>query len=140
MHLNSSEKKGMSSSVNKIKFLSDENIPVEIDNILKTNGHDVKKIPSGLTDKQLSDLAKSDSRVILTFDKHFLNKKLFPPKEHSGIIVFKISPPLIDTISSLLSKLLKEINPSEFKSRLFVVSTYRLMSYPDNLFNNQLKK
>ena len=138
-------------SKNKLKFLSDENFPKKVDELLKEKGHDVKKVLLGASDKQLLPLvnifwknvsgyacgvkiAKSESRVILTFDKHFINKNLFPPKEHSGIVVLKISPPLIDTTFSLLSKLLKEIKPSEFKGRLFVVSLFRFISYPDNLF------
>jgi predicted nuclease of predicted toxin-antitoxin system len=118
----------------KLKFLLDENIPKAIKRLLMQEGYNVREIPIGLTDKQLSEIAKSDSRVILTFDKHFLNKRLFPPKEHFGIVVFKISPPLIDTIFSLIFKLLKQIRPSEFKGRLFVVSLFRFISYPDNLF------
>lgn len=80
-------------------------------------------------------MSKEESRIILTFDKHFLNKKLFPSEEHTGIIVFKIRPPLIDTTFSILSKLLKQVESYEFKGRLFVISPFRFISYPDNLFN-----
>ncbi len=134
MLLNSSEKKNMFFSKNKLKFLSDENFPKAIDDLLIKEGYNVKKVSSGSTDKQVSKTAKSESRTILTFDKHFLNKKLFPPKKHTGIIVFNITPPLISTTFSLLSKLLKEIAPSKFKERLFVISPFKFISYPDNLF------
>jgi len=77
----------MFSSKNELKLLSDENFPAEVTKLLMKQGLDVKKVPLGSTDKQLSKIAKSESRVILTFDKHFLNKRLFPPKEHSGIVV-----------------------------------------------------
>jgi len=124
----------MFSFKNKLKFISDENFPKAINELLSQEGHDIKESPLGLTDKQLSKLSKSESRIILTFDKHFLNKRLFPPEEHFGIVVFKITPPLIETTFLLLTKLLKQIKDSEFKGRLFVVSPLRFLSYPDKLF------
>jgi len=124
----------MFSSNNKLKFLSDENFPIAISELLSQEGQDVKQSPLGITDKQLSKLSKSDSRIILTFDKHFLNKREFPPEEHFGIVVFKITSPLIETISMLLSRLLKQVKDSEFKGRLFIISPFRFLSYPDNLF------
>jgi len=125
----------MSFFQNKLKFLSDENFPKTIDDLLKKQGYDTKKVSSGITDKQLSKISKFESRTILTFDKHFLNKRTFPPKEHSGIIVLEVSPPLIDTTFSLILKLLRQIKPSEFKGRLFIISPFRFISYPDNLFS-----
>jgi len=97
--------------------------------LLREQGYDIKKIPSGLTDKQLSKIAKSESRVILTFDEHFLNKKLFPPKEHSGIVVFNFSPSIIDTTFSLLSKLLKKVKSFEFEVRLFIINLFQKLLY-----------
>lgn len=118
----------------RIKFLSDENFPVGVDRLLIKKGYDVKKVPLGSTDRQVSKIAKADSRTILTFDNHFLDKKLFPPEKHFGIIVFKLSPPIIDTTYSLLSKLLNKIHPKKFRGKLFVISLFRFISYPDNLF------
>jgi len=120
----------MFSSRTKLKFLSDENFPKGVDELLRGRGHDVKKVSLGISDKQLSEIAKSESRVILTFDKHFLNKRLFPPKEHSGIVVLKISPPLIDTTFSLLLKLFEKFKPSEFKGRLFIISPFAFKIFP----------
>ncbi|MBU1501627.1 MAG: DUF5615 family PIN-like protein [Nanoarchaeota archaeon] len=120
----------MFSSKDKLKFLSDENFPTEVTKLLIKQGHDIKKVSLGSTDKQLFKIAKSESRVILTFDKHFLNKKLFPPKESFGIVVLKITPPLINTIFSLLSKLFKEVEPSKFKGRLFIISIFAFRISP----------
>jgi len=115
---------------NKLKFLSDENFPKEVVELLINKGYDVKTVPLGASDKQVANLSKSESRVILTFDKHFLTKRLFSPKEHPGIVVLKINPPLIDTTFSLLSKLLKQVKSSEFKGRLFILSQFGFKVYP----------
>ena len=74
------------SSSNKPKLLSDENIPIKVTRLLKEKGFDIVDASLNSTDKKISKTAKSESRVILTFDKHFLNKRLFSPKEHHGII------------------------------------------------------
>ena len=84
-------------SSNKPKLLSDENIPVKLTELLKKRDYDIIKIPVKSNDKKISEIAKSELRIILTFDRHFINKRLFPPKEHPGIIFLDIHPPLCKT-------------------------------------------
>jgi predicted nuclease of predicted toxin-antitoxin system len=112
------------SSSNKPKLLCDENIPIKVTELLKERGFDVKKASLNSTDKQISKIARLESRVILTFDKHFINRHLFPPEEYPGIIFLDIHPPMIDTIFSALSKLFKEVKFLEFKSKLFILSSF----------------
>jgi len=109
---------------NKPKLIPDENIPVKLTELLMKDGFNIKKIPLGTTDKQLSKIAKEESRVILTFDKHFINKKFFSPEEHPGIIFIDIHPPIIDTLFLSLSKLFNEIGSTEFKGKLFILSSF----------------
>src|SRR3989344_8483462 len=97
-------------SSNKPKLLSDENIPVKLTELLRRENFDIKNVPLGSTDKEISKIAKEESRTILTFDKHFINKRLFPPKEHSGIIFIDIHPPLIETLFQSLSKLFNKLD------------------------------
>lgn len=59
---------------NELKILADENVPIKITKLLIQKGFNVKKVPFGLKDKQISEIAKKESRIILTFDKHFINK------------------------------------------------------------------
>ena len=109
-------------SSDKLKILCDENIPVKITELLNKKGFDAKKVPFGSNDKQISKLAKSESRIILTFDKHFINRRLLPPEKYSGIIFLDIHPPIIDDVFSALLSLFKKVKPLEFKSKLFVLS------------------
>ncbi len=111
-------------SSNKPKLLSDENIPIKVTELLREEGLDIKEVSLSSTDKQISKLAKEESRVILTFDKHFINRMLFPPKEHPGIIFLDLHPPMIDTVFSSLSKLLKEVKSTEFKGKLFILTSF----------------
>lgn len=116
-------------SKNKIKLLSDENVPFRICELLSKR-YDVKRVSCGISDKKLSKIARIENRVILTFDKHFLNKRLFPPRQYSGTIVIDIHPPLIDSIFPALSKLFSEIPASKFSGRLFVLSSLGFKIFP----------
>ena len=106
----------------KPKLLCDENIPERVTELLIKEGFDVKKVPLGSADKQISKTAKLESGILLTFDKHFVNRRLYPPKEYQGIIFLDIHPPIIDTIFSSLSKLFKKLKPLEFKGKVFILS------------------
>lgn len=108
------------SSLNKLNFVSDENVPVKLAELLIENGFDVLKTPIGSTDKEISKISRQESRIILTFDKHFINKNLFNPKEHPGIVLIQIHPPLIDKIFHVLKKLLDSVE--EFDKKLFILS------------------
>jgi len=113
-------------SPSKPPLLVDENIPLGVISVLSRKGFDAKRIKPSSKDGQVFELAKSEERVLLTLDKHFLNKIKFPPKESSGIIFLKIHPPTIDSIIFLLKRLFNKINTPEFKGRLFIVSPFGL--------------
>jgi len=117
-------------SHSKLYLLADENIPLELIDTLSKEGFDIKRVKLGSKDKQIFELAKSENRVLLTFDKHFLNKAKFPPKESLGIIFLKINPPLIDSILYSLRKLFKYIKSDEFKGKLFILSTSGFKIWP----------
>ena len=57
-----------------MRFLADENFPGGTVIALERNGHDVvwaRKDYPGASDKYLSEIAQSENRIILTFDKDF---------------------------------------------------------------------
>ena len=116
----------------KPKLLADENIPTELLTILSKEGFDIKEVQLGSKDRQVFEFAKLQNRILLTFDKHFLNRIKFPPKESSGIIFLKISPPLIDDIYFSLTKLFNSINSSEFKGKLFILTSTGFKIWPKN--------
>ena len=118
----------MSSS--RPKLLSDENIPNKLVELLANGGFDVKKAPFSAEDEEVADLAESEGRVILTFDRHFGNILLFPPEKYPGIIFIRIHPPLIKTVFSSLLNLFEKVSPSEFKGKLFTLSSFDFRIFP----------
>jgi len=114
----------------KLKLLTDENIPKLVFEFLANKGFDVRKSPLKSKDEFISRIAKTESRVILSFDRHFGNILLFPPEEHDGIVFIRIVPPVIKTVTDALSDLFDKVKPSEFKGKLFVLTSFRFRIYP----------
>ncbi len=121
--------KNLSLSKNSL-LLADENIPIELIDTLFKEGYDIKRVLLGSKDKQIFKLANSEQRVLLTFDKHFLNKLEFPPKESFGIVFISINPPVIDSLYFSLSKLFNKIEFSKFKGRLFILTNSGFKVFP----------
>jgi hypothetical protein len=116
--------------LSKISLLADENIPIKLINLLSKDNFNIKRVELGSKDKEIFDYAKSEKRALLTLDKHFLDKKKFPPQESSGIIFIQINPPLIDSIYFSLKRFFNSVKVSEFNNRLLLVSISGFRAYP----------
>ena len=130
MLLESLKEKSMFPFKNKPKLLCDENLPSELIKLLSKDGFEIKRVILGSDDLNVGELAKSEKRVLLTLDKHFLNKAKFPPKEFSGIIFINIHPPLIESLHFSLSKLFNSVDPSDFKGRVFNLTNSGFKVFP----------
>ncbi|MBI4170471.1 MAG: DUF5615 family PIN-like protein [Candidatus Aenigmarchaeota archaeon] len=92
---------------------------IEVKEFLESEGFSAEYASKGISNGKLAMLAKGKKFTLLSRDKDFLKTSLFPPKEYSGIIVFRIHPPKAEKLVRALSLLLDEVK--EFKGRLFVV-------------------
>ena len=104
---------------NSLKFLLDENVPIEVKEFLESKGFSAEYAAKGINNGRLAAVAKAKKLVLLSRDRDFLKISLFPPKEYFGIAVFQIHPPKAEKLVSALSSLLAEVK--EFKSKLFIV-------------------
>ena len=73
----------MSYSKSSLKLFSDENVPSKVVELLEKEGFDIKKASFRSKDEEIAVAATAESRVILTFDRHFGNVLLFPPEKYS---------------------------------------------------------
>ncbi len=89
-------------------------------------GHDVKSLQEeGIyrtTDDKIIQMAKSEGRTIITFDKHFGNVMKYPPSHTAGIIHIRIHPPLIKDIVAAMDNLFKKYTFPSFHGKLIVLS------------------
>ena len=72
----------------------DENIPSRTVKALKASGHDVKDIrgtkEEGISDDRIWELAQKESRIIITTDKGFVQRR---NENHHGILAVCLKQP-----------------------------------------------
>ncbi len=75
----------------RARFLVDENLGVEVANVLRELGWNMKYVAevglTGHTDEDVFARAWSDDRIVLTHDTDFLNDRRFPPHSNPGVVV-----------------------------------------------------
>lgn len=79
----------------EIKFLTDENIQVSIVKALRNKRYSVFDIKEEglfeISDKDLFQIASSSKRIIITYDKDYVNLAPYFLSSDSGVIVIKYS-------------------------------------------------
>jgi predicted nuclease of predicted toxin-antitoxin system len=80
-----------------MRFLANENFPLDAVEALRKNAHDVSWIRldyPGISDPQVLSIAEAENRILLTFDKDF-GELAFRSKLPAtiGIILFRIKAP-----------------------------------------------
>ena len=93
-----------------MRFLADENFPGDAVAALRQMGHDVTWIRThapGISDREVLELATSDARVLVTFDKDFgeLAWRFGLPAQ-CGIVLFRVSMPAPVTVGSRIADIL----------------------------------
>ena len=77
------------------QLLADENIPKESLDFLKRQGVDivaVTEFSSGLSDREILELAKTDGRIVVTFDKDFGQIIFREGFKANGLIMLRFIP------------------------------------------------
>lgn len=80
-----------------MRFLTDENTPRMVAELLRELGHDVLDVRevrmAGASDQSVSDFARQEQRVLITQDLDFANILQYPPSEYAGIVVLRVPMP-----------------------------------------------
>ncbi len=78
-----------------MKFKIDENLPIEIAELLREQGHDAltahEQNLSGKPDDEIAIACNREERAIITLDTDFADIRAFPPSAHHGVIVLRIA-------------------------------------------------
>jgi len=85
------------------RFKVDENLPAEIADLLRNEGHDAVSVAdqsmSGCGDPALAKACREESRALVTLDLDFSDIRAYPPGEYQGIVVLR---PMVQTSPSLI--------------------------------------
>ena len=97
-----------------MKFLIDEDVPLKVLKTLTALGHDAVRVPASTKDRDIADQAVRQSRILITLDKDFANRLLYPPSIFS-IIHLRIHPPFADDLIIAIRQLLQKVSETELK-------------------------
>ncbi len=78
-------------------------------------------MPDGLKNGKVIELARNESRVLITHDKDFGDTRVYPPENHPGIIILRIHPPGLPKTITGLEALLKSFSPGGFDHKLILL-------------------
>ncbi|GAB4580906.1 MAG: hypothetical protein Fur0022_36500 [Anaerolineales bacterium] len=111
-----------------MRFLANENFPLDAVRALRALGHDVVWIRTdapGSSDPQVLDRAQRESRILLTFDKDFgeLAFRARLPAE-GGIILFRISAPSSAHVAHVVAEVIA--SREDWAGHFSVVDDWRI--------------
>ncbi|MGB2635163.1 MAG: DUF5615 family PIN-like protein [Candidatus Acidiferrum sp.] len=113
-----------------MKFKIDENLPLEFATCLGRAGFDAETVTSeklsGAEDTVVFDHCQREERILITLDLGFANVRLYPPKSHMGIIVFRPSTQDKATLISLLLRFFPLLTTRSPVQQLWVVEIDRV--------------
>ncbi len=113
-----------------MKFKIDENLPAEHVLILRDAGFEAETVfdekLSGSGDLALSAHCRTEGRVLMTLDLEFANVQAYPPKSHSGIVVFRSKSQDKPTLIGLLKRLVPTLMQRSPEQQLWIVEQDRI--------------
>ncbi len=105
-----------------MRFLADENIHNSLIAAIRRKGYSVKDIKEeklqGIDDQKLAALANKEKRILITFDKDFLNTQRFPKEKHCGIVVLRYTDKSPNSVVLAFSYLLDSPIRSKFEDHI----------------------
>lgn len=113
-----------------MKFLANENIPLEACRKLKEKGIDIVSIAefsAGASDKEVISLALKEKRSLITFDKDFGELVYKQKVKVAGIVLLRFSPKSPGYVFEKLAELLDQ-REIPLKNHFVVVEDNRVRS------------
>lgn len=102
-----------------MKFVTDENLGVQIPQYLQNLGFDIIPIPIGASDINILKIANKENRILITLDKDF-GELVFKYKLiHSGVILFRLKNESIENKKKVILKTLK--SRKKFQGKFTVI-------------------
>ena len=115
---------------NSWKLLADANISVKTVDFLLSQGIDIIRVhPSFLTDEEVIELARKESRAILTFDKDFGEIYYFSKNKSLTIIVLYVVDQRIEAVNPIIKLFLENHSFEEMNNKLILLyeGRYRIL-------------
>jgi predicted nuclease of predicted toxin-antitoxin system len=98
--------------------------------MLQNAGHEADTVadqkPTGSDDLVLFERCQAEGRILLTLDLDFGNVQAYPPRSHSGVVVFRSNTQDKPTLIALRKRLLPVFKNRSPKQQLWIVEHDRI--------------
>ena len=109
-----------------MRFKLDENLPVAAKSVLNEHGHDALSVHDedlgGRSDEVVSDAARVEGRVLITFDLDFADERAYRPGSHAGIVVLRLRSQHSAAVVSVLEQIVSSQDVEGFAGSLVIVT------------------
>jgi predicted nuclease of predicted toxin-antitoxin system len=113
-----------------MKFKIDENLPDELAQLLRDAGWDcatvVEQGLGGTDDARLAMVCEAEDRILVTFDRGFLNLRTYPPARRPGIIVLRLKRQDKIHVLDVGGRLADALRQRDLRSELWIVHEDRI--------------
>ncbi len=113
-----------------MKFKVDENLPIEVADLLKNNGHDATTVHDeqliGRPDEDIAAVCISEARTLITLDIDFANLLSYPPELYRGIIVIRTKDQSKSSVLQILRKIIVALEDTPIDQLLWIVEENRI--------------
>jgi predicted nuclease of predicted toxin-antitoxin system len=113
-----------------MKFKIDENLPDELAELIRDGGWDCSSVVEqnlgGTDDPRLAEVCEAEKRILVTFDRGFLNIRTYPPAERPGIIVFRLKSQDKQHVLQVSRRLLETLRERDLQNELWIVHEDRI--------------
>jgi predicted nuclease of predicted toxin-antitoxin system len=109
-----------------VKFKLDENLPVAARSLLNEQGQDALSVHDehlvGRSDEVVSDIARTEGRMLVTFDLDFADERAYPPGSHAGIMVLRLRSQHSSAVVRVLEQIVSSQDVEAFAGALVIVT------------------
>ncbi len=113
-----------------MKFKIDENLPVEISGLLRSQEHDSTSVFEeqlhGSPDSILTGVCIRENRILITLDLDFADILSYPPEKMPGIVVLRIIRQDKNHILETVQRIIDLLNKETLEHRLWIVEESRI--------------
>ena len=114
----------------KFKFKTDENLPAEAADTLRTSGFDSETVwdenLAGSDDEWIAERVRCEGRVLLTLDLDFANIRAYPPDQYPGIIVLRLKTQDKATVVAYVRRIAVALERRSPAGELWIVESDRI--------------
>jgi predicted nuclease of predicted toxin-antitoxin system len=108
-----------------VRFKTDENVHPDLAERLRADGHDAVTVWDqtlrGCEDTRLADACRSESRVLITFDKGFGDIRTYPPEAYAGLIVLRFESQSRDHVLAAWGRVAPLLGREPLSGKLWIV-------------------